>query len=986
MHQDCINMSRFRLDKPTRQHFQGLRRAQHKSEGGVATASPDPNRRVDPTLNPITRRPGPGRGRPKKQQNTAQGQSPASTASVSETGTTGPSVTPIPPPVVPGAPGQSTTAIPVPVVPGMPAPPGGMHPAAMAQVHAQAQAQAQAYAQQQHAQAQLQAHAQAQAHNQAQAQQARVQQNGRGGNQAGGQGPANQGVQAQSGGQSADGDDVAVDPSLEDGDNDEQQHPNKRRKMEQDPLDDAAVLNALAAHNDPASTAAHFAPELKVPTTLIAGRYALSSTFSTSTIVFCPLRLVLQDGHEHHTCNEYGFFYAFHGLRYSFRYKSPVLLSLVSYSLPVMKYDNSVLIASRLSFPSFGSTSTIWSSSSHQPIAAHVELNKPVNRTVLRASRPTTLVTMSNADEIPKESKWGNDAHSALCVALAEALIAAGSSPAQKKDLIMAVMKACGQLGFTWESVRYQKRVFLFLPCPFLPPSLLPQNFCDIYATTTNGSTFCPTTQPFLPRSHRKMPRWDEQTHIDLMIALYTALQPSMTKEIQDFVVEAMRSKGHEDVGWDALRCIRVLSPFPQTHKDPASSSPFSHPSTKTYFTSTESPRIAIKMPKWEEIRDDLFRAYMNATGVITPEMQVSIEKSMQPYDPPTAGLDPALSVCAISSLPFWSCSSLPPSPQQPTWSIAAGSPIPSSHLNTTNISNSVTMSSQRSAQRNLTRWDQKTHEDIMLAMFEHFRPTAADMKEIVELLHVQKGHTFTDGALFLKMEEEDHEAQFYVAKASKPTNWDHDAHLTLLQAVMIEALPSKPHAVRIQARSCRFFCRIPPGWAHHHVCSPASSIMVDSETEKVAETRMTWNHNADKHLIGCVVDEIVPGEETYRNLAARMNTLGYGCTPKAVKQHLQKLRRKEGVSAAVASDSGANTSTPTKGRKRAAPGSGVKKTPGTGRGKKAAAAKTAPLVINSDDEDDIKESPEKKLKTEESKVKEEYDDGVDDYMYPNEI
>nr|CAE55933.1 putative protein [Neurospora crassa] len=264
-------------------------------------------------------------------------------------------------------------------------------------------------------------------------------------------------------------------------------------------------------------------------------------------------------------------------------------------------------------------------------------------------------------------------------------------------------------------------------------------------------------------------------------------------------------------------------------------------------------------MPKWEEIRDDLFRAFINASGPITPEMQVSIEESMKPYgmkwnairSTHTAGLDPTLSVCAISSLSFWSRSSLPPSPQQPTRSIVAGLAIPSSHLNTSNTSNSVTMSSQRSAQRNLTRWDQKTHEDIMLAMFEHFRPTAADMKEIVELLHVQKGHTFTDGALL---------------------------------------------------------------------------------------------------------------------------------------QHLQKLRRKEGVSAAVASDSGANTSTPTKGRKRAAPGSGVKKTPGTGRGKKAAAAKTAPLVINSDDEDDIKESPEKKLKTEESKVKEEYDDGVDDYMYPNEI
>ncbi|KAK1972095.1 hypothetical protein LY78DRAFT_650950 [Colletotrichum sublineola] len=48
-----------------RQHFQGLRRAQHKAEtnGG----SPDNPRKLDPTTNPITRRPGPGRGRPKKQ-------------------------------------------------------------------------------------------------------------------------------------------------------------------------------------------------------------------------------------------------------------------------------------------------------------------------------------------------------------------------------------------------------------------------------------------------------------------------------------------------------------------------------------------------------------------------------------------------------------------------------------------------------------------------------------------------------------------------------------------------------------------------------------------------------------------------------------------------------------------------------------------------------------------------------------------------------
>ncbi|KAI0121524.1 hypothetical protein F4776DRAFT_631233 [Hypoxylon sp. NC0597] len=47
-----------------RQHFQGLRRAQHKTE---SNGSVDSQRRSDPTQNPITRRPGPGRGRPRKQ-------------------------------------------------------------------------------------------------------------------------------------------------------------------------------------------------------------------------------------------------------------------------------------------------------------------------------------------------------------------------------------------------------------------------------------------------------------------------------------------------------------------------------------------------------------------------------------------------------------------------------------------------------------------------------------------------------------------------------------------------------------------------------------------------------------------------------------------------------------------------------------------------------------------------------------------------------
>ena len=46
----------------------------------------------------------------------------------------------------------------------------------------------------------------------------------------------------------------------------------------------------------------------------------------------------------------------------------------------------------------------------------------------------------------------------------------------------------------------------------------------------------------------------------------------------------------------------------------------------------------------------------------------------------------------------------------------------------------------------------------------------------------------------------------------------------------------------------------------------------------------MSWTHNVDKDMIGCMVEEFVPSEELYRNLTARMNALGYTCTVKSVK------------------------------------------------------------------------------------------------------
>ncbi|KAJ4859086.1 hypothetical protein T069G_07353 [Trichoderma breve] len=67
-----------------RQHFQGLRRAQNKAE--VDGSHSESARRADPTLNPITRRPGPGRGRPRKSQAQESDQPDANTADNSPTG------------------------------------------------------------------------------------------------------------------------------------------------------------------------------------------------------------------------------------------------------------------------------------------------------------------------------------------------------------------------------------------------------------------------------------------------------------------------------------------------------------------------------------------------------------------------------------------------------------------------------------------------------------------------------------------------------------------------------------------------------------------------------------------------------------------------------------------------------------------------------------------------------------------------------------
>ncbi|KAL1841420.1 hypothetical protein VTJ49DRAFT_7097 [Mycothermus thermophilus] len=126
-----------------RQHFQGLRRAQAKVENGLANGN-NP-RRIDPTLDPITRRPGPGRGRPRKQPaaagDAANAAAPTSTTAPGQAGnlTPAPGAPPPPPPPPPpphavGAPGgaQLPPGTAPPPAPGAAAAPP--HPASHMQV------------------------------------------------------------------------------------------------------------------------------------------------------------------------------------------------------------------------------------------------------------------------------------------------------------------------------------------------------------------------------------------------------------------------------------------------------------------------------------------------------------------------------------------------------------------------------------------------------------------------------------------------------------------------------------------------------------------------------------------------------------------------------------------------------------------------------------------------------------------------------------
>ncbi|KAK3903357.1 hypothetical protein C8A05DRAFT_14676 [Staphylotrichum tortipilum] len=86
---------------------------------------------------------------------------------------------------------------------------------------------------------------------------------------------------------------------------------------------------------------------------------------------------------------------------------------------------------------------------------------------------------------------------------------------------------------------------------------------------------------------------------------------------------------------------------------------------------------------------------------------------------------------------------------------------------------------------RTLQNWDAETHEGILLALIEHIKPNGNVWSAVVASLRA-KGYTFTEGALV-----KDTTTAIMSTTSKLPTIWDHDAHLALLQAIMVEAAPS---------------------------------------------------------------------------------------------------------------------------------------------------------------------------------------------------
>ncbi|KAL2185284.1 hypothetical protein L209DRAFT_712579, partial [Thermothelomyces heterothallicus CBS 203.75] len=109
-------------------------------------------------------------------------------------------------------------------------------------------------------------------------------------------------------------------------------------------------------------------------------------------------------------------------------------------------------------------------------------------------------------------------------------------------------------------------------------------------------------------------------------------------------------------------------------------------------------------MPKWEDIREDLFEAIMQVHPPINKEQQGDIVRIMR-----EKGHDMG-------------------------WNAIR---------HTTHKATDITVTMPRTLQN----WDAETHEAVLLALIEHMKPNGSDWSAVVASLR-PKGYTFSEGAL----------------------------------------------------------------------------------------------------------------------------------------------------------------------------------------------------------------------------------------------
>ncbi|KAK0634763.1 hypothetical protein B0T17DRAFT_611728 [Bombardia bombarda] len=178
------------------------------------------------------------------------------------------------------------------------------------------------------------------------------------------------------------------------------------------------------------------------------------------------------------------------------------------------------------------------------------------------------------------------------------------------------------------------------------------------------------------------------------------------------------------------------------------------------------------------------------------------------------------------------------------------------------------------------------------------------------------------------------------------PTVWDHGAHLSLLQAIVVVAPPTSEQWDKILERVQE------KGFEY-----TASAALTLINMPGQPQERMTWSDHANSDLLVAITQELNPSQDQLRGVVDRMHEFGYTCTLKAITQHLQKLRRKEG--------SGPVAEGATPKRKKAAPKAAT--TPKAGGKRKTAAKSTSAIQGESEDSDDNDiVSPTKKVKKEE--------------------